>query len=135
MSHPQQEASTADLVKQLSEQSNRLLQQELELLKAELRVKGKRAGAGAGLFGGAGVFALYALGALTAAAIAALATGMATWLAALIVAAVWAAVAGVMALIGKKEVEQALPPVPEDSVESVKEDVQWTRTRAQQGRR
>jgi Putative Actinobacterial Holin-X, holin superfamily III len=135
MSHPQQEASTADLVKQLSEQSNRLLQQELELLKAELRVKGKRAGAGAGLFGGAGVFALYALGALTAAAIAALATGMATWLAASIVAAVWAAVAGVMALIGKKEVEQALPPVPEDSVESVKEDVQWTRTRAQQGRR
>jgi Putative Actinobacterial Holin-X, holin superfamily III len=135
MSHPQQEASTADLVKQLSEQSNRLLQQELELLKAELRVKGKRAGAGAGLFGGAGVFALLALGALTAAAVAALATGMATWLAALIVAVVWAVVAGVMALIGKKEVEQALPPVPEDSVESVKEDVQWTRTRAQQGRR
>jgi hypothetical protein len=135
MSQPTQEASTADLVKQLSEQSNRLLHQELELLKAELREKGKRAGAGAGLFGGAGVFALLALGALTAAAVAALATGMATWLAALIVAVVWAVVAGVMALIGKKEVEQALPPVPEDSVESVKEDVQWTRTRAQQGRR
>jgi len=133
--HQQEETSTADLVRQLSDQSTRLVKQELELLKLELRDKGKRAGVGAGLFGGAGVFGLFALGALTAAAIAALATAMATWLAALIVAVVWAAVAGVMALVGKKEIDQALPPVPEDSVDSVKEDVQWTKTRAQQGRR
>jgi fatty acid desaturase len=133
--HQQEETSTADLVRQLSDQSTRLVKQELELLKLELRDKGKRAGLGAGLFGGAGVFGLFALGALTAAAIAALATAMATWLAALIVAVVWAAVAGVMALVGKKEIDQALPPVPEDSVDSVKEDVQWTKTRAQQGRR
>jgi hypothetical protein len=135
MTHHQEEASTADLVRQLSEQSTRLVKQEIELLKVELRDKGKRAGLGAGLFGGAGVFGLFALGALTAAAIAALDTAMATWLAALIVAAVWAAVAGVMALVGKKEIDEALPAVPEDSVDSVKEDVQWTKTRAQQGRR
>jgi len=98
-------------------------------------VKGKQAGAGAGLFGGAGVFALLALGALTAAAVAALATAVATWLAALIVAAVWAAIAGAAALAGKREIDQALPPVPEDSVDSFKEDVRWTKTRAQQGRR
>src|SRR5438477_608933 len=102
------------------------------LQDAKLRQRlldGARAGvaAGVGLFGGAGVFALFAFGALTAAAIAALATAVATWLAALIVAIVWAAIAGIAALTGKKKVEQALPPVPEDSVESVKEDVQWTK--------
>jgi len=129
-----QEASAAELVKQLSEQTSRLARQEVELAKAELAVKGKRAGMGAGMFGGAGVFGLYALGALTAAAIAALSTAMATWLAALIVAVVWAAIAGVMALTGKKKVQQATPPVPAHTVESVKEDVQWTKTRAQQAR-
>jgi MFS family permease len=129
------DASAAELVKQLSEQTSRLVRQEVELAKTELSEKGKRAGLGAGMFGGAGVFGLYALGALTAAAIAALATAMATWLAALIVAVVWAAIAGVMALTGKKKVQQATPPVPEHTVESVKEDVQWTKARAQQGRR
>jgi uncharacterized membrane protein YqjE len=129
-----QDASAAELVKQLSEQTSRLVRQEVELAKVELSEKGKRAGVGAGMFGGAGVFGLYALGALTAAAIAALATAVATWLAALIVAVVWGAIAGVMALTGKKKVQQAVPPVPEDTVESVKEDVQWTKARAQQGR-
>ena len=128
------EPSAADLVRQLSEQTSRLVRQEVELAKAELTVKGKRAGVGAGMFGGAGVFGLYALGALTAAAIAALALAVATWLAALIVAVVWAAIAGVMALTGKSKVQQAMPPVPQDSVDSVKEDVQWTKARAQQGR-
>jgi uncharacterized membrane protein len=125
--HERQEASAAALVKQLSEQTSRLVRQEVELAKVELTEKGKRAGVGAGMFGAAGLFGLYALGALT--------TGMATWLAALIVAAVWGAIAGVMALTGKKQVKQAVPPVPEDTVESVKEDVQWTKARAQQGRR
>jgi hypothetical protein len=127
--------SAAELVKQLSEQTSRLVRQEVELAKAELAIKGKQAGIGAGLFGGAGVFGLYALGALTATAIAALATAMDTWLAALIVTVVWAAIAGVMALIGKSRVQKAMPPVPEESVESVKEDVQWTKARAQEGRR
>ena len=131
----QREPSAAELVKQLSEQTSRLVRQEVELAKAELTVKGKRAGVGAGMFGGAGVSGLYALGALTAAAIAALALAVATWLAALIVAVVWAAIAGVMALTGKSKVQQAMPPVPRDSDDSVKEDVQWTKARAQQGRR
>ena len=87
------------------------------------------------LFGGAVVFGLLALGALTATAISALALAMDTWLAALIVTVVWAVVAGAMALLGKSRVQDALPPVPEDSVESVKEDVQWTKIKAQEGRR
>jgi Putative Actinobacterial Holin-X, holin superfamily III len=128
------DASASDLVKQLSEQTSRLVQQEMELAKAELSEKGKQAGIGAGLFGGAGVFGLYALGALTAAAIAALSLAMDTWLAALIVAVIWAAVAGVMALVGKSRVQKSTPPIPEQSVESVKEDVQWTKTRAKQAR-
>jgi nitrate/nitrite transporter NarK len=111
------------------------VRQEVELAKAELAIKGKRVGIGAGMFGGAGALGLYAGGALVAAAVAALATAVATWLAALIVGVVLAAAAAAVALRGKKQVEQALPPVPEDSVESVKEDVQWTKTRAQQGRR
>ena len=128
------EASAGDLVKQLSEQTSRLVREEVELAKAELAIKGKQAGVGAGMFGGAGVLGLFALGALIAAAIAALDLAMATWLAALIVAVVLGAVAGVVALMGRNKVQQAMPPVPEDSVESVKEDVQWTKTRAQQGR-
>jgi uncharacterized membrane protein YqjE len=130
-----QDASASELVKQLSEQTSRLVQQEMELAKVELAEKGKQAGIGAGLFGGAGVFGLYALGALTAAAIAALSLAMDTWLAALIVAVIWAAVAGVMALLGKTRMQKGTPPIPEQSVESVKEDVQWTKTSAQRGRR
>jgi uncharacterized membrane protein YqjE len=130
-----QEPSTADLVKQLAEQTSRLVREEVELAKAELQIKGKQAGAGAGMFGGAGLFGVFAFGALTAAIIAALSLAMDTWLAALIVAVVYGAIAGVAALVGKKKVQEALPPVPEESVESVKEDVQWTKTRAQQGRR
>ena len=128
------DASAAELVKELSEQTSRLVRQEVELAKAELAIKGKRAGIGAGMFGGAGLLALYAVGALITAAIAALATAVDTWLAAVIVAVVLGAAAGVAALMGKNKVQEALPPVPEDSVESVKEDVQWTKTRAQQGR-
>src|SRR5947209_19100493 len=96
-----EQASLAELVNQLSEQTSRLVHQEIELAKAELTVKGKRAGIGAGMFGGAGVFGLYALGALTATAILALATAVTGWLAALIVTVVLAAVAGVLALQGK----------------------------------
>src|SRR5690242_7083918 len=135
MSTSQTEPSVAELVKQLSEQTSRLARQEVELAKAELQAKGKRAGIGAGMFGGAGVFAFYALGGLTAAAILALATAVAAWLAALIVVVVLAAVAGVLAVQGKSKVAQAIPPVPEQATESVKEDVQWAKTRAQAGRR
>jgi MFS family permease len=128
------EASLAELIKQLSEQSSRLARQEVELAKAELAYKGKRAGIGAGMFGGAGVFGFYGLGALIAAAILVLATAMTAWLAALIIAVVLAAIAGVLALQGKAKVQEATPPVPEEATESVKEDVQWAKTKAQQGR-
>ena len=128
------EASLAELVKQLSEQSSRLARQEVELAKAELAYKGKRAGIGAEMFGGAGVFGFYGFGALTAAAILALSLAVAGWLAALIVAAVYGAIAGILALQGKHKVQQATPPVPEEATESVKEDVQWAKTRAQQAR-
>ena len=131
---PASEASMAELVKQLSEQSSRLARQEVELAKAELAVKGKRAGIGAGMFGGAGAFGFYALGALTAAAILALALAVDAWLAALIIAVVYGAIAGILALQGKNKVEQATPPVPEQATESVKEDVQWAKTRAQHAR-
>ncbi len=107
------DASASDLVKALSEQTSRLVKQEMELAKVELSEKGKQAGIGAGLFGGAGVFGLYALGALTATIIAALSLAMETWLAALIVTVLWAAVAGVMALVGKGRMEKGTPPIPE----------------------
>lgn len=128
------EASIAELVKQLSEQTSRLARQEVELAKAELAIKGKRAGIGAGMFGGAGIFGFYAFGALVAAAILGLAAAVTAWLAALIVTAVLAAIAGILALQGKTKVQQATPPVPEQATESVKEDVEWAKTRAQSGR-
>ena len=128
------QAPVGELVKQLSEQTSRLARLEVELAKAELTAKGKRAGIGAGMFGGAGIFGLYAVGALPATAILALATAVAAWLAALIVTVVLGAVAGVLALQGKNKVQQATPPVPEQATESVKEDVQWAKTRAQAAR-
>ena len=130
-----EDATIAELVKRLSEQMSRLAREEVELAKAELTAKGKRAGLGAGMFGGAGLFGLYALGALTAAIILALATAVAGWLAAHIVAVVYAAIAGALALTGKSKVEDATPPVPEQATESVKEDVRWAKFRAQEGRR
>lgn len=135
MSTAPSDASIPELVRQLSEQSSRLARQEVELAKAELAIKGKRAGIGAGMFGGAGVFGFYGFGALIAAAILGLATAVTAWLAALIVAAVLAVVGGILALQGKHKVAQATPPIPEQATESVKEDVQWAKTRAQQGRR
>jgi MFS family permease len=129
------EASIAELVKRLSDQTSRLARQEVELAKAELAEKGKRAGQGAGMFGGAGLLGLFALGALTAAAILALDTAMVGWLAALIVAVVYGAVAGALALTGKSKVAEATPPVPEQATESVKEDVRWAKTRAQAARK
>ena len=125
---------TAELMRELSAQTSTLVRQELELAKLELSEKGKQAGIGAGMFGGAGVVGLDAAGALTACLILALATAVTGWLAALIVAVVYGAVAGGLALMGKAKVRQAVPPVPEQATESVKEDVQWTKTRAQQGR-
>ena len=128
------ERPIGELLKQLSQETTTLVRQELELAKAEMAEKGKKAGKGAGMFGGAGVVGLLALGALTAALILALDTAMDGWLAALAVGLVYAAVAGVLALSGKKEVQQATPPIPEQTVETVKEDVQWAKTQTPSAR-
>ncbi len=128
------EQPIGDLLKQLSQETTTLVRQELELAKAEMAEKGKQAGKGAGMFGGAGVVGLLALGALTAALILGLDGFMKAWLAALVVGLVYAAIAGVLALTGKKEVQQATPPVPEQTVDSVKEDVQWAKTRTPSAR-
>jgi MFS family permease len=127
-------ASLAELVKRLSDQTSRLAQQEVELAKAELALKAKRAGLGAGMFGGAGVFGLYAVGALIAAAILGLSQTMSGWLAALIVSGALGLVTGLVALLGARKLSQAVPPIPEQTVETVKEDVQYAKTRAQAGR-
>jgi MFS family permease len=130
-----EERSAGELVGQLTDQTKRLVQQEMELAKVELSEKATKAGIGAGMFGGAGLFGLFAFAVLTAAIVGALDTAMPFWLAALIVAVVYGAVAGVLALTGKKKVTEAGPPVPEETVENVKEDVAWTKQRAQAGRR
>jgi uncharacterized membrane protein YqjE len=124
-----------ELLKELSTQTTALVRQELELAKAEMAQKGKQAGLGAGMFGGAGLFGALALGALTACLIAALATGMDVWLAALIVAVAYAAVAAVLGLLGKQKTREATPPAPEQAIESTKEDVQWARSRVKSARR
>jgi uncharacterized membrane protein YqjE len=127
-------SSTGELVKQLSDQFSTLIRRELDLAKAELTEKGKAAGVGAGMFGGAGVVALLALGALTTAVILLLDKAMDAWLAALIVALVYAAVAGVLALRGRDRVREGMPPA-EQTIETVKEDVQWAKNRARSVRR
>jgi uncharacterized membrane protein YqjE len=128
------EHGTGELLKQLSDHTTTLVRQEIELAKAELGEKGKQAGLGAGMFGGAGLFGVFALAALTTCIIVALDSAMPLWLAALIVAVVYGAIGAVLALQGRNKVQQAGPPVPEQATESVKEDVQWAKTQAKSGR-
>jgi uncharacterized membrane protein YqjE len=122
------EQPLGELFKQLSNDMSTLVRQELKLAQAEMTEKGKKAGIGAGLVGGGGVLGLLALGSLTACLVAALATAMDVWLAALIVTVVYGALAAGLALIGKNRVSEAAPPMPEQTVETVKEDVQWAKT-------
>jgi hypothetical protein len=128
------ERSLSDLTRDLADRSSALAQKEIELAKAELALKGKRLGVGVGAFGAAGLIGLYALGALTAAAILALAIVLDAWLAALIMGLAYGAVAGVLALTGKQKVEEATPPVPEQAIESTKTDVRHTTQRAKEAR-
>jgi uncharacterized membrane protein YqjE len=129
------DASTGDLFKRLSQQTSELVRKEVDLAKAELTEKGKTAGKGAGMFGGAGLFGLTAFLALTACLIALLSTAMEVWLAALIVTVVYAAVAGVLALIGRRKLKEATPPAPEQTIETLKEDVQWAKNQKPSGAR
>jgi VIT1/CCC1 family predicted Fe2+/Mn2+ transporter len=129
------ERSMGDLLGQLSQQASMLVRQEVDLAKAELRQKGKRAGFGAGLIGGGGLLALGAFGALTAALILVLATFLDAWLAALIVTVVYAAGAAALALIGKERVQAVGSPAPTQTIQTLKEDVQWAQSQIRSGSR
>jgi uncharacterized membrane protein YqjE len=118
-----EDRSVGELVQQLSNQTATLVRQELRLAQVELQEKGKRVGIGAGMFGGAGLVALYGVGALIAAAIIGIGTLLEPWIAAVIVGVVLLAVAGILALIGRKQVERGTPPLPEQAIESTKRDV------------
>lgn len=122
--------SVSDLVKQLSEQTSTLVRQEMKLAQAELQEKGKKAGIGAGMFGAGGLVAFFGAATLIAAAVLGLATAVDAWLAAVIVGVVLLAAAGVAALLGKKQIEQAAPPAPEAAMRSMKRDVDTVKRRA-----
>ncbi len=124
-----------ELMKELADQTGTLVRQEMELAKAEMREKGKRAGAAAGMLAGAGVFALLALGALTAFLILALDGVMPNWLAALIIGLVYAAVAAFLALQGREKVREVGRPMPEQTQATIEEDLEWARTQMRSGGR
>src|SRR5689334_24803083 len=115
--------SLGALVHDMTQQMSTLVRDEIGLAQAEMTEKGKRAGLGVGLFGGAGLVALYGVATLLATIILALALVVPAWLAALIVTVVLFAVAGVLALQGKSNVSKATPPKPEEAIEGLKEDV------------
>jgi len=129
------EQGLGDLVRELSSQVSTLVHQEVELAKVELSEKGKKAGVGAGMLGGATIAALVFLGSLTAFLILVLDLAMPAWAAALIVTAAWAAVAAVLALRGREKLQEMGTPVPEKTVETVKEDVQWLKDPTSSGAR
>ncbi|HEY6606711.1 MAG TPA: phage holin family protein [Gaiellaceae bacterium] len=116
-----------ELLKELANETTTLVRQELDLAKAEMREKAGKAGPGFGMWGAAGVTGLLALGSLTAFLILALDGAMPNWLAALIVGLVYSTIAGVLYVRGKHRVEEAGSPVPEKTIETVKEDVQWAK--------
>jgi len=127
--------SLGELLRDLSEQTTRLIQQEIALANAEMSAKGKQVGAGAGMLSGAGLLGIFAFAAFTAMFISILDTGMKFWVAALIVAVVYALIAGVLAVIGRNRIRSATPVAPEQAIQSSKEDIQWAKTQAQSGMR
>jgi uncharacterized membrane protein YqjE len=129
------ERSLPELLKRLSAETTQLVHQELDLAKVELTQKGRQAGAGAGMFGAAAAVGLAALGALTACFILALDAALPAWLAALIVTAVYGAIAAVLAVQGRDRVKRATPLGPEQTIETVKEDVEWAKTQTRSAKR
>jgi uncharacterized membrane protein YqjE len=121
---PHAEPSTGELVNRLTQQTTELVRSEIQLAKLEMTEKAKHAGVGAGLFGAAGIIALYGVGTLIATVILLLALAMPAWVAALIVTVVLFVIAGVAALIGKRQVGQATPAAPEKTIDNVKRDVE-----------
>jgi hypothetical protein len=118
------QASTGELIGQLTDQLSRLVRDEVRLAQAEVTQKAKRLGIGAGLFGGAGLVAVLGLGALVTAAVLGLATVLPGWLAGIVVAVVLFLIAGLLALLGKKDVQQAAPPLPTETIASVQADLE-----------
>jgi MFS family permease len=129
------ERPVGELVKQLADQTSTLVRQEIDLARAELTAKGREAGKGAGLFAAAAVVGLLAAGALTAFLIMLLDGALANWLSALVVGVVFAAIAGALAMAGRNRMKRATPPVPEQTLETVKEDVKWAKTRRESAQR
>jgi uncharacterized membrane protein YqjE len=117
--------STADLVKELSHQASVLVRKEIDLAKLELAEKGRQAGVGMAALVGAAIVGLAALGALTAFLILALDEAMPGWVAALIVTVLWAAVGVVLGLFGRAKLREMGSPVPEKTVDTLKEDLEW----------
>jgi uncharacterized membrane protein YqjE len=126
--------STADLVSQAAAQISTLVRDELALAKAELAEKGKRAGVGGGLFGGAAVLAWFGLGLLVTLAVVVLDLVWPLWLSILVVMIVVFAIAGVAALLGKKQLSHASPPLPEGAIASVEADIETVKSAAHRGR-
>jgi hypothetical protein len=124
------DTSTRDLVQDLSRQTSTLIRQEMRLAQAELTEKGRHAGKGAGMFGGAGLVALYGIGALVTAAILGLATVLEPWIAAAAIGVALLIIAGILALTGKKEMDEMGPPKPEQTIDSVQRDVETVKERA-----
>lgn len=120
---PPAERSVAELVSDLTDELKRLVRDELRLAVFEMQRKGKRMGLGAGLFGVAGILALFGAGTLITAVVLALALVMPSWLAAVVTGAGLLIAAGLAALVGRKEVERGSPPVPEEAMEGVRKDV------------
>jgi nucleoside permease NupC len=127
-SHDPTDKTLAELLSDLSQELASLMHQELDLAKAEVTAKGKRMGVGAALVVGAGVVAFLGLAAVVACVIAALSEALAVWLAALLVGVVLLAIAGVLGVLGKTDIQRASPPVPQEAVDSTKEDVAWLKT-------
>ena len=123
--------SIAELVKDLSRDVSELVHQEIELARAEMTEKGKKAGRGLGMFGGSAAFALVTLGGTMATIVILLDLAMPLWLAALITTVVYGVVAAVLALRGRDQLKDAGAPIPERTRDSIKEDIQWAKTRAQ----
>jgi len=135
MAASDEEPGLAAAVKRLSEDLGVLLKSELQLAREELTEKAKVAGAGAGMLSASAITALLMLGSLTALAIIAIALAVPLWLSALIVTIFWGAVSAVLALSGKKKIQDAGPLVPERTIESVKEDVNWAKDAVKSGRK
>jgi len=133
--HDLHDHSVGELVRQLAEEAGTLVRQEVKLATVEMTEKAQESGKTVGIFGAASLLGLAGFAALTTCFIAALASAMPVWLAALVVTVLYLAAAGILALVGRERVKKGPSPVPEQTVQSIKEDVQWVKTQGQYGRR